>query len=231
MIDPMDRESATPWREIETVLQWLAEGIAATSSSRARFYAKLVIELLNRRGVRVIQPLDHPVDFPLLEHRAPDMPYSAMFRWARSDAGAQQLEGCVIRRTDGQPFLPSDIGKLGWRQMQAEDVEGRRNAFLRAQRSTMPRSATRAAEAAGVERAGDREVPRGRYDDAHFEWVAHLYDEALELGDAAPVKYVAKHTGLKHSTVKNHVSQARKIGLLPQTEQRKPRGNVRRVAS
>ena len=227
----MDRTTATPWREIETVLRWLAEGVKATSSTRARFYAWLVIELLNRRGVRTIGPLDSPVDFPLLEHRAPEMPYSAMFRWTRSETGVRQLEGCVVRRTDGRPFLPSDMAKLGWRQMQTEDVEGRRDALRRRQRrGRAARSGTAPPQSSTAGGAGDSHTRR-RYDDSHFERVARLYDEALELGDAAPVRYVAKQTGLKHSTVKNHVAQARKIGLLPPTEQRKARGNTRIPAS
>jgi hypothetical protein len=212
---------ATPWEEIEVVLRWLASGVEATSSARARFYARLVIELLNRRGVRIIRPLDHPIEFPLLEHRAPGMPYSTMFRWTRTETGRYQLEGCIMRRTDGEPFLPSDIGRLGWRQMQAEDVEGRRSAADRGN-SIRDESPTAASEA-----ATDGTTPR-RYEPAHFERVARLYDEALELGDHAPVVYVANQTGLKHSTVKNHVYQARKMGLLPQTEQRKPRGNPQR---
>jgi hypothetical protein len=212
------KDTTTPWAEIETVLAWLAGGISATSSARARFYAKLVIELLNRRGERVIGPLEVPLDHPLLEHRAPDMPYSAMFRWQRSDIGAYQLEGCIIRRTDGEPFLPSDIGRLGWRQMLAEDVEGRR--------------AVAAGQAGGQSRPEPSEVAGGesrrRYDVAYYADVARLYDQAVASGDRAPVRYVAAQLGLKPSTVKNHVHRARTMGLLPETEPRRARGNPRR---
>jgi hypothetical protein len=221
MIAAMAAAGATPWDEIETVLRWLTEGTEAMTSARARFYARLVVELLNRRGVRIIEPLDHPIDHPLLEHTAPDMPYSVMFRWVQTNSGNRQLEGCVIRRTDGEPFLPSDLARLGWRQMRMEDLEGRRSAARSRQRLdsvVMRRN----------EPQSPAPVPDGarrRYDPAHFERVARLYDEAVALGDTAPVRYVANQTGLKHSTVKNHVYQARKMGLLPQTEQRKPRGN------
>jgi len=212
------KDTTTPWAEIETVLEWLAGGISATSSGRARFYAKLVIELLNRRGRRVIGPLDTALDHPLLEHRAPDMPYSVMLRWQASDTGAYELEGCIIRRTDGEPFLPSDIGRLGWRQVLAEDVAGRR--------------AVAAERARGRSRAEPSEVAAGesrrRYDIDHYATVAGLYDEAVASGDRAPVRYVAAQLGLKPSTVKNHVHRARTMGLLPETEPRQARGNPRR---
>ena len=221
----MASPQANPWDEIETVLRWLTEGTEATTSGRARFYARLVVELLNRRGVRVIGPLDHPVDYPLLEHQAPDMPYSVMFRWVQTNSGNRHLEGCVIRRTDGEPFLPSDLARLGWRQLQMEDLEGRRSAARNRQRLDSKLMRRNEPQDPADSPTAEPDGTRRRYDPAHFERVARLYDEAVALGDTAPVRYVAKETGLKHSTVKNHVYQARKMGLLPQTEQRKPRGN------
>jgi hypothetical protein len=63
------------------------------------------------------------------------------------------------------------------------------------------------------------------YGPDHYEQVAELYDQAYRAG-LHPTKYVEEQLNARsRNTAAKWVATARKMGLLPPTEKRKPKGN------
>ena len=63
------------------------------------------------------------------------------------------------------------------------------------------------------------------YGPDHYERVAELYDEAYRAG-LHPTKYVEEQLNARsRNTAAKWVARARKMGLLPPTEKREPKGN------
>jgi hypothetical protein len=163
-----------------------------------------------------------------------------MFRWLPV-SGAYQWDGIIVQRLDGEPFRATDLRTLPWRHMLGNEVRDRMDEAERVisindlveEFGTPDAAATwerngraELADLAAVHRGKLKRASRTRYDDAHYQAVAHHYDVAMRHGSAAPVKFVARAMNSKPSTVKNWIAECRKRGLLPPTDERKPKGNI-----
>lgn len=225
----------TPVEEIEDVISWLTDRYAAGEDTGQRFYINLVVDLLYRLG-GLHPALDSAAQRSMNFHTEDE--YTVMFRWNRSDA-VYQIEGLVIQRNDGNPFLVSDLRKLRWRDLIDEDAQKRltlakllnaMNSFILDSRSIVRKDEWEAQGygAAFADHLDALTAPKSkRYNRDHYVEVARLYDEALKFGLRTPNRYIAEHLSgdTPTSTVKNWVVECRRLGLLPPTTERRAKGN------
>jgi hypothetical protein len=227
----MTNRKTPPQDAIYEVVEWLVDKVDASDNPGERFYASLVIDLLHRPGG--LTGSTDLTNYPL--NYQSDGPYTTMFRWFRAN-GAYQLEGAVIQRTDGQAFLPSDLRSLPWRTLVDGDVKDRLSdsELVQLMGDVVSEYGTDEARSNWPEDVHSQHQQtlitssRRRYDDAHYEEVARLYDEAITAGSRAPNRWIADSLGVEStSTVKNWVVECRRRGLLPPTTERRAKGNSR----
>ena len=68
-------------------------------------------------------------------------------------------------------------------------------------------------------------MPTSAHPPEHYEQVAEIYDEAVEVGDP-PTSALAEAFGVPYSTAARWIRRARALGLLPPPRGGVVRGNV-----
>jgi hypothetical protein len=230
----MEEAPTPPEPALDEVVEWLAT-MHDDAGPERRFYIRLAIDLLTKGG-GILPGFDIT---SYHNYRHVEGPYSVMFRWLPLGDSYQQ-EGVVVQRQDGNQFLASDLRSLPWRMMLKDEVRQRvaEAELVISMDNVVHEYGT--SEALERWRNSGREdlaelsaghlkalttSSRKRYDDAHYDEVARMYDEALRQGSRSPVQDLADRKKVRASTAKNWVTECRKRGLLPPTEERKPKGN------